>query len=251
MKPRRKVNKPLKAARAIQHVQACPGQLVLSSPKSKALARKEKRKESRAVLLAKAAASAHFTGAAVAVAFSQGVFGRDVSLVDTISVLADKIGEMRHSGLRETEVLLLSQAVALNAIFTELSTRAAANMRERLGDMDRYLRLALKAQSQCRATLETLAVIKNPPTVFARQANIAQGPQQVNNAVLLPSGDAQLRARAGNQETGQIELLEAHGERLDSETARATSAGDKAMAPMGAIHRPANRSRQGPLGTER
>lgn len=45
---------------------------------------------------------------------------------------------------------------------------------------DRFMRLGLKAQDQCRHTLETLAVMKNPP-VFARQANIANGPQQVNN----------------------------------------------------------------------
>jgi hypothetical protein len=37
------------------------------------------------------------------------------------------------------------------------------------------MRFGLKAQAQCRATLETLAAIKNPPTVFARQANIADG----------------------------------------------------------------------------
>jgi hypothetical protein len=35
-----------------------------------------------------------------------------------------------------------------------------------------YLRLGLKAQSQCRATLETLAAIKNPrPVAFVQQAN--------------------------------------------------------------------------------
>jgi hypothetical protein len=45
------------------------------------------------------------------------------------------------------------------------------------------MRLALRAQNQCRATLETLAAIKNPPVVFAKQANIANGPQQVNNGV--------------------------------------------------------------------
>jgi hypothetical protein len=45
------------------------------------------------------------------------------------------------------------------------------------------MRLALRAQGQCRATLETLAAIKNPPVVFARQANINNGgQQQVNNA---------------------------------------------------------------------
>ncbi len=42
--------------------------------------------------------------------------------------------------------------------------------------------MALKAQSNSRATAEALAAIQNPPTVFARQANIANGPQQINNA---------------------------------------------------------------------
>jgi len=50
-----------------------------------------------------------------------------------------------------------------------------------------HMRLALEAQNQCRMTLETLATIKNPPTVFARQANIAHRPQQVNNA-MMPAG---------------------------------------------------------------
>ena len=44
-----------------------------------------------------------------------------------------------------------------------------------------YLRLALKAQAQSRATAEALAAIKQGPVVIARQANIAHGPQQVNN----------------------------------------------------------------------
>lgn len=51
--------------------------------------------------------------------------------------------------------------------------------------------MALKAQAQCRATLETLAEIKNPqPTAFLRQANIAYGPQQVNNGVRAGAGEA-------------------------------------------------------------
>jgi len=65
-----------------------------------------------------------------------------------------------------------------------------------------YLRLALKAQSQCRTTLETLAVIKNPaPVAFVRQANIAHGPQQVNNtAMSVAVADA---SRARENEIGQ------------------------------------------------
>ena len=41
--------------------------------------------------------------------------------------------------------------------------------------------MALRAQNQCRMTLETIATIKNPSVVFAKQANIAAGHQQVNN----------------------------------------------------------------------
>jgi hypothetical protein len=77
------------------------------------------------------------------------------------------------------------------------------------------LRLALKAQSQCRATLETLAVIKNPPQLsFVRQANIGHA-VRVNNGppiAALPG--------AGENENHPSKLLEApHVERLDSRTA--------------------------------
>jgi hypothetical protein len=42
--------------------------------------------------------------------------------------------------------------------------------------------LAFKAQNQSRATLQALIQLKQPSqTTFVRQANIAQGHQQVNN----------------------------------------------------------------------
>jgi hypothetical protein len=78
--------------------------------------------------------------------------------------------------------MLTAQAHTLDAIFGNCARRAAANMGEYMHAAELYLRLALKAQSQCRATLETLAAIKNPaPVAFVRQANISAGPQQVNN----------------------------------------------------------------------
>ena len=102
--------------------------------------------------------------------------------------------------------MLTSQAAALNAIFGELARRAAMNMGEYLDATDRYLRLALKAQTQCRATLETLATIKAGPAIIARQANIAHGPQQVNNGVSTP---VRAGARAGETESEKTELLHA------------------------------------------
>jgi hypothetical protein len=65
------------------------------------------------------------------------------------------------------------------------------------------LRLAFKAQGQCRSTFETLALMKNPP-VFARNANIANGPQQVNTQTVI-NGPA---SRAAISEAAPTKLLE-------------------------------------------
>ena len=89
----------------------------------------------------------------------------------------------RDGDIGQGESMLITQAHTLDAIFNNLARRAARNFGEYLQAGETYMRLALKAQSQCRATLETLAAVKNPPIVYARQANIAAGPQQVNNGV--------------------------------------------------------------------
>ena len=91
------------------------------------------------------------------------------------------VTKVRHGDMSGPEAILVSQASALNSIFTEMARRSALNMSEYIEASEKYMRLALKAQAQCRATIETLAEMKNPPLVIARQANIANGPQQVNN----------------------------------------------------------------------
>ena len=48
-----------------------------------------------------------------------------------------------------------------------------------LDQFEGYLKLALRAQVQSRATIGTLAELKNPPIMgYVKQANIAHGPQQ-------------------------------------------------------------------------
>ena len=89
---------------------------------------------------------------------------------------------VQAGNLSGLEATLTAQAVALNAIFNEMARRAALNMGEYIDATEVYLRLGLKAQAQCRATLQTLFEMKNPqPIAFVKQANIANGPQQVNN----------------------------------------------------------------------
>ncbi len=106
----------------------------------------------------------------------------ELSLTDMVKSLKSQGEQVNAGDLGAAERMLSAQAAALNAIFGELARRAALNLGEYLGAAETYLRLALKPQSQSRATIETLAAIKNPPTVYARQVNVANGPQQVNNA---------------------------------------------------------------------
>ena len=70
------------------------------------------------------------------------------------------------------------------------------------------MRLALRAQSQCRATLETLAAIKNPPIVYARQANVTTGPQQINNGTAAPSQAREIESEQTQLSGGSHELLQ-------------------------------------------
>ena len=106
---------------------------------------------------------------------------KDLSLMDMAREMRDQGEAVNRGDFAVSEQMLNAQAVALNTIFGELARRAALNMGEHLSATEAYMRLAFKAQAQCRATIETLAEMKNPPVVFARQANISNGPQQVNN----------------------------------------------------------------------
>ena len=136
---------------------------------------------------------------------------------------------VREGDMAGPEAMLVSQAMALNLVFTELARRSALNMGEYIEASERYLRLALKAQAQRRATIETLAAIKNPPVVIARQANISNGPQQINNGQ---------PPRAEKFETAPNELLESeHGKRLDTGVAGASVRSHPALVAVGESHR--------------
>jgi hypothetical protein len=174
-----------------------------------------------------------------------------LDLTECVAALATEIRKARAGDLSGLEATLVAQAVTLNAMFTQLA-RQASRMTI-VDQIDRFTRLALKAQSQCRTTVEALASMRNPPsTVFTRQANIAHGPQQVNNAGAPQGGDAKKPTpSAENRQTEQNEVLEAHGKRLDTGTTPAPDAGDQAVATVGALHGSTNARGQGALSTER
>ena len=163
-------------------------------------------------------------------------------LTECMNVIVATVGEVQAGDLRAGEALLTGQAVALNAIFTELARRSALNMGEHLGAAESYMRLALKAQNQCRATVETLAAMKNPHVVFARQANINNGgQQQVNNGAQAPGAGSPAPAPARQTETEPSKLLEAtHVERMDFGAPAAAGGNHQDLVPMEVLNRPSN-----------
>jgi hypothetical protein len=155
----------------------------------------------------------------------------DIPLNALVAELSDQCSKASSGDLSRAEAMLTAQAHTLDAIFGACARRAAANMGEYTQTAELYLRLGLKAQGQCRATLETLATIKNPPVVIARQANVTTGPQQVNNGFPLPS-------RAGESANAPSKLLEADdGKRLDNGATGTASSDDQTLETVGAVDR--------------
>ncbi len=75
--------------------------------------------------------------------------------------------------------ILAAQALTLDNMFTELARRTALNMGDYVNAAERYGRLALKAQSNCRATLEALAKLHQPREQTVRHVHVSEGGQAV------------------------------------------------------------------------
>lgn len=114
----------------------------------------------------------------VAQSFLKSFVG-EVDLTEAATVIQEKSDKIISGDLSELESTLTAQVISLSAIFSTLAKRSATS--EHVNHMEINMRLALKAQAQCARTIEVLSTLKNPPVIFAKQANIAHGHQQVNN----------------------------------------------------------------------
>ena len=122
-------------------------------------------------------------------------------------ILSKQTADVVGGNMTRPESMLLSQAHTLDALFNSLVMKGLGQTH--MPHYEAFMRLAFKAQSQCRSTLQTLSDIKNPSVVYAKQANITNGNQQINNGVPAP--------RTQENKNYSNELLEhTHGERLDT-----------------------------------
>lgn len=140
----------------------------------------------------------------------------ELDLASLIDCLETQVGQANDGNLNRIEQMHLSQAHTLDAIANNLFRRAIGQ--EYLNQFETFMKLGLKAQSQCRATLEALVSMKKPSHLS--QTNIAHGHQQVNN---FPK-----------KQNPPDELMEKIDDRLDTGTPQEAVRGDQDMAAMAA-----------------
>lgn len=166
--------------------------------------------------------------------------GGEVQASDMLTELVKAGDEIVAGDMGRMERMLAHQAITLDTMFNTLAKRSASQ--EYMKQMEAYMRLALKAQAQARATVEAMALLKNPQP-YIRQANIAHGNQQVNNGP-APAGTrsdqyAQAPAHADKSSFAPNKLLEAdHAERLDIGAQGAAGRANPHLEAVGAVNRP-------------
>jgi hypothetical protein len=148
----------------------------------------------------------------------------DIDTPTLMATLREQAAAVKNGDLSHAEAMLINQASSLQALFVRLTERAMEQ--NQMPNLEGFMRLALRAQSQCRTTLETLAAIKNPPVVYARQANVTTGPQQINNGSAVASQAREIENKQNQLSGGIHELLP---------DARAPGKASRANTPLEAV----------------
>ena len=199
--------------------------------------------------------SAFVNSASIANAAITESFGKD--LFPDADVLAitenlNKSMESVHEGdLKELESMLVGQAKALQVMFATLARRA--NAQQYLKQYSTYMNLALKTQSQSRATIQAIVELKYPrQVVVTQQANFSAGHQQVNNGATQRNFDANTHAHAPthaekNQnepnklmESNHENTIEVQDKRLGTRTTGKTINSDTPLETVATVHRGKN-----------
>jgi len=157
--------------------------------------------------LANLGLSPQFKAAVTAHAYAPLIGEQDLATV------FQQIGEVStrsvKEGSKDLEFMLTSQALALDSIFNRLAITAQASIGKHPKVVETYLRLALKAQSQCRATAEALAALKSPRQ-YISQTNVA-GAMQINIDLEKPNVDRGAEGKDEASDTRVEALGEVHG----------------------------------------
>lgn len=199
-----------------------------SSPKVAEVTLVPESNESDGLTMARAALSPSLNAAIAAHSYQKNLLGDDVTLMDLTDALLMQSKKVQDGDLSGMEAMLVGQATALQTIFTSLARRAQVQTQQR--NLEAFLGLALKAQSQSRATIATLVELKYPRQVaFVKQANISHGHQQINNGS---------RTQEIQSEKSKLIVGYQDGSKtMDTGTTQAAVGGYTALETMETIHR--------------
>ncbi len=157
----------------------------------------------------------------------------EYELSDLIVVLDNQVSKtLGGENLEVAQRILAGQAHTLDAIFNKLAIEASRSFEKNHAFVEVYLKFALRAQSQSRATLLAISEIKNPRQVnVVNQSNISAGHQQVNNYL-------------GESEKTPNELLEWNHERVEYGAPPTASGKHSTVEAVGTVKRANHRARQ-------
>lgn len=196
----------------------------MSAKKTTASESENKQTESEVQTIVSLAPS--YMSAILTESFTKSLFPK-AKIEDVGRALSDRAETIQAGDTTTLEAMLISQAQALQTLFVMLGRKAADQTQ--LTQYTAFMNIALKAQSQSRATIQALTELKYPKqATFVKQANIANGHQQVNNDTKTGT-----RAHAKENENSQNKLLEVeHNEWMDDGKTATTGATNPAMAAV-------------------
>lgn len=105
--------------------------------------------------------------------------------------LHEQMKAVRAGKLGSVHGMLAAQAFSLDALYVEMMRRAMLNFGPCPEAVERYMRLALKAQAQSRATLETVARLHQPREQTVRHVHVDNRGGQAVIAETIQKGGAQ------------------------------------------------------------
>jgi len=124
----------------------------------------------------------HLSHALAASGFGEKPLGskyKRLCITEHVQRMHDITGKAVKGDLTICSQMLAAQAVTLDNMFAELARRSAKNVDDHLEAAERFGRLALKAQANCRATLEALAKLHQPREQTVRHVHVNEGGQAI------------------------------------------------------------------------
>lgn len=129
--------------------------------------------------IAKLELSSLLRNSACAEGHASNTLAQGVPSLESASAVADFCAAVQKGDLSQLVAMLAAQALTLDAAFTDFSRRSSLNAADFPQAAQTYSNLALKAQGQCRATVETLAAIKRGGRQTVEVIHVHEGAQAV------------------------------------------------------------------------